>query len=109
MLDIMAETQVEGLPYPGPVEVHLRFLVTKPKTTKLLAPSPDIDNYAKAVLDCLQGSKKDGPGIIEDDKQVIKLTAEKSWTEEESWIQIRLRSLPLEGMKPVPHAGAGTT
>ena len=92
--DKMVETQVEGLPYTGPVELHLKFLVTRPKTTKLLAPHPDIDNFAKAMLDCIQSSKKEGPGIIEDDKQVLKLTAEKSWTEKESCIQIQVRGLP---------------
>ena len=70
----MADTQVEGLPFNGPVEISLKFLVKKPKTTKLVAPHPDIDNYAKAIMDCIQ-STKEGPGIIEDDKQVTKLTA----------------------------------
>lgn len=39
--------------FETPVSLTARFLVTRPKTTKLLTPKGDLDNYAKALFDCL--------------------------------------------------------
>lgn len=60
----------------GPCEVIVRNLVARPKTTKLIAPKPDVDNYAKGVLDAIT---KDGR-FWHDDSQVLDLTASKRWT-----------------------------
>ena len=50
----------------------------------------DIDNLSKAVLDCLQGEDC----LLVDDKQVVKLTASKAWTEdEEGRCEIRIKFL----------------
>ena len=68
-------------------EVDLKFHIPIPKTRRKvdgsalsrLSPTVryDIDNLAKAVLDCLQGEDC----ILVDDRQVVKLTASKAWTE----------------------------
>lgn len=61
----------------GPVEVSLVFHVERPKTTKLWGPKPDIDNYAKSVLDAFNDS-----GVVwKDDCQVVRLVASKQWAD----------------------------
>lgn len=55
-----------------PVTVDVAFLVTRPKTTKLLTPKGDIDNYVKSVLDALTDA-----GAWDDDKIVETLYATK--------------------------------
>ena len=70
-------------------EVDLKFFMSIPKSRRKadgtpkarLAPTcrADIDNLAKAVLDCLQGDDC----IMQDDRQVVKLTASKAWTKDE--------------------------
>lgn len=59
-----------------PVTVKLAFHVQRPKTTKLSHPKPDIDNYAKSVLDAFN----DAGCIWADDTQVVDLKATKEWT-----------------------------
>lgn len=60
-------------PYGGTLEVTIKLFVEQPKATKLLLPKPDVDNYAKAVLDSL--NKK----LWEDDSQVRTLKVTKAW------------------------------
>ena len=42
-------------PYDEPIKVDVEIFVKQPKKTKLLAPKADIDNYLKAIFDCLNG------------------------------------------------------
>lgn len=58
----------------GPLLVKVDLRVRRPKQTKLSYPSPDIDNYAKSVLDALNGY------AWTDDTQVVELEATKSWS-----------------------------
>lgn len=69
------------IPYPlvGDLEVTIVVTVQRPKTSKLLRPKPDVDNYAKAVLDAITKA-----GIWEDDSQVGALHVHKQWGGEDS-------------------------
>lgn len=69
------EVPWEGEPLEGHLGVHLTFMCTKAKTSKLTSPRGDIDNYVKAVLDVI--TKR---GLWEDDSQVTRLTATKKFT-----------------------------
>lgn len=60
------------------LDVCVTCNVKKPKTTKLLTPRGDVDNFAKAVLDCFNGY------IWDDDKHIVKLTVKKQWAEPEA-------------------------
>lgn len=75
-------------PLSGELEVHLLCIFRKPKTSKLAAPAPDVDNLAKAALDAVTSYG----GHWHDDKQITRLTVEKRWatdTEEPgSYLQI---------------------
>lgn len=62
------------IPLTGFLKVHILCSVIKPKSTKLLYPKPDVDNYAKAILDSLNGH------LWEDDSQIIELTIQKEWS-----------------------------
>ena len=64
----------EGAPIQGPLRVTIQCQGERPKTTKLPAPKPDIDNYAKSVLDAMTQA-----GVWEDDSQVVQVQAEKMW------------------------------
>ncbi len=59
-----------------PVRVDVVFFMTKPRTTKLHAPAPDLDNYVKGVLDSATKA-----GIWTDDKLVVELEASKGWSD----------------------------
>lgn len=70
-------------PFEGPVSVDLLFLLPRPKARSrkhdpagLLwcTTRPDVDNLAKAVLDCLTLQ-----GWWRDDSQVVSLRAMKRW------------------------------
>jgi len=56
-----------------PVVVQIHCWVQPPGKTKLAFPKPDVDNYAKAVLDAMIGT------VLEDDWLVKRLIVEKSW------------------------------
>lgn len=84
----LAEVEAPSAPLEGPVEVELRFFVTKPKTSKLPHPKPDIDNYAKGVLDVMTTDGR----FWNDDTQVQRLIASKEWGAQ-GQIQVSVRSL----------------
>lgn len=58
----------------GPLSVGIIVTVPRPKTTKLPHPKPDVDNYAKAVLDAMTDA-----GIWANDSQVAFLVVKKEW------------------------------
>tara|TARA_R100000458_G_C8022306_1_gene81495 strand:- start:39 stop:428 length:390 start_codon:yes stop_codon:yes gene_type:complete len=64
-------------PLTQPLEIKFVFELKKPRTSKLDFPRGDVDNYVKAIQDSLNGF------LYEDDKQIIKLTAEKTWSKED--------------------------
>jgi Holliday junction resolvase RusA-like endonuclease len=62
--------------FQSPVLVEVTCFVRRPKTSKLLIPKPDVDNYAKGVLDAIT---KDGR-FWSDDTEVSDLISRKRWT-----------------------------
>ena len=65
----------EWEPLEGNLRVEVFVHVTQPKRTKLDYPKADIDNYLKAIFDCLNGK------LWVDDKQVVLVHASKAWAE----------------------------
>jgi len=84
---VMAENRVQGHvaaewqprpPYEGPLQVQLVVRIQKPASKpkkKVCWPTskPDADNYAKLVLDALNGV------LWRDDSQVVRLFVEKAY------------------------------
>lgn len=56
------------------VRLSCHFEVEQPKSTKLLVPRGDLDNYCKSLMDAL--TQADWWG---DDNQVVHITASKQW------------------------------
>jgi len=67
----------DSVPFSTPVSVVIDIRVKKPKTSKLHAPKPDVDNYAKGVLDAMTDA-----GLWTDDALVVDLVVSKGWAEE---------------------------
>lgn len=76
-------------PLAGPLKVTVEVFVARPKTTKLPHPKPDVDNYAKAILDAIT---KDGR-FWTDDSQVQRLIVGKSWTTGDPAIHIQIETI----------------
>lgn len=83
----------EGVQIQGPLRVSISCQVERPKTTKLPAPKPDIDNYAKSVLDALTQA-----GVWADDSQVVQVQAEKMWGARDAiYIEVERLIAPPQG------------
>lgn len=63
--------------FSGPLTVGIIVSKTRPKTTKLSAPKPDVDNFAKGILDAMTKA-----GVWKDDSQVEFLAVKKQWSDE---------------------------
>ena len=63
-------------PYEQPIKVDVELFIRRPKTTKLVMPKADIDNFLKAVFDSL--NKK----LWVDDNIIQSVYATKQWAEE---------------------------
>lgn len=82
-------------PMAGPLSVVLSVFVKKPKTSKMVYPIGDVDNYAKAYLDSLNGH------AWHDDRQVISLTVTKQFIEgPDGWADISIKQVDLETPMP---------
>lgn len=68
-----AREQWPGLALVGPLAVTIMVLCRRPKTSKLDAPKPDWDNYAKGVCDAMNKI------VYEDDTQVVDAFVQKRW------------------------------
>lgn len=70
-------------PLTPPYRVEMQFLIAKPRTTRATHPvAPtigDLDKLTRAVGDALTSA-----GLIEDDRHIIALTAEKAWAVDEN-------------------------
>lgn len=65
-------------PLTTPLAVSLEIHVKRPKSTEKDFPKPDVDNYAKAILDTLNGK------LWADDSQIFSLYVTKQWAEKDS-------------------------
>jgi Holliday junction resolvase RusA-like endonuclease len=63
-------------PLDGPLACVVETVCARPKTTKLIAPRGDSDNYAKAPLDAATKA-----GVWGDDAQVLPVTSTRRWAE----------------------------
>lgn len=79
--------------FDGPVFVTVSSFGTRPKTTKLPFPKPDVDNYAKGVLDAISQAQ----AVWDDDTQVADLLTRKRWAEpgEPGYITVRIEALEV--------------
>lgn len=75
---ILADKLIEAseITLHGPLFVIARAFIKPARTTKLIFPKPDVDNYAKAPLDII--TKADG--YWDDDHQIQTLLAGKKYT-----------------------------
>lgn len=62
-----------GKKFDTPLFVHISIYCTEPKTTKLPHPKPDVDNFAKGVMDAMNDV------VYVDDSLIQKLIVEKFW------------------------------
>jgi len=74
----------------GRVRVTLDIVCHKPKSTKLITPRGDIDNYMKAILDAV--TKK---GYWHDDAQVAEINAVKRYAMEHEEPHTNIEIYPL--------------
>lgn len=70
--EIIQEAWASG-PLSGDLIVEIHVYVAPPRKSKLARPRPDVDNFAKAVLDGMNGI------VFHDDTQVGVLRVEKHW------------------------------
>ena len=76
----------------GPVDVTVLCVAERPKTTKLLMPKPDVDNYGKGPLDVIT---KDGR-FWADDTQVADLHVSKRWSRADRPVGITITITPMD-------------
>ncbi len=85
-LALLEKLREEGIlpkePSPEKLTVIVAFKVKKPRTSKLVTPRGDIDNYSKVFLDCCTGF------VWRDDVQIEKLQATKAWAKDEGYIDL---------------------
>jgi Holliday junction resolvase RusA-like endonuclease len=74
-------------PTEAKLSVDIGIYPTKPKSTKLEFPRPDIDNYIKSVLDLCNGV------LWKDDSQIVSIEAEKRWAKGEGYFTIELKEI----------------
>lgn len=76
-------------PIEGECVVVIECVSTRPKQTRLAHPLPDVDNYAKAILDACNGF------VWVDDKQIVALDVSKRWgdSEEVGHINVKVEEL----------------
>lgn len=89
---LLADIKANVEPFDGVVEVTILAVAERPKTTKLLVPKPDVDNYAKGVLDAITYAEK----FWRDDTQVADLIARKRWSRPDRPAGIHVNITPID-------------
>lgn len=74
----------KGWDTSAPVRLTINFNVLKPKTSKLIYPKPDLDNYEKAFMDAVTQAE----GFWDDDCQVVQLNSAKNFVLNEDQVGI---------------------
>ena len=93
----IGEAKAEGiLPINSTIMIASLYEVERPKTTKLEYPSPDLDNYTKALWDALQSHN-----VITDDKQIISSIETKRWTIKQPQTHVLIKTLTSQDTKRV--------
>lgn len=84
-----------AIPADTPLIVVAEFVCARPKTTKLVTPKGDIDNYLKAPLDAITHA-----GLWADDKWITTVTATKRFQEpgEEPHTSLVVYEAPRESL-----------
>jgi Holliday junction resolvase RusA-like endonuclease len=77
-------------PFEGPLDIDLRFLISKPKTKpkykRFPDVKPDIDNFVKACFDAMAKI------VFRDDAQVCRLSVQKEYSQT---VGTEVRVVPL--------------
>ena len=97
--DCVALLKNTGIAYSKDNFLHIDYTIVKKRIYQMsvkkygkgrcFKPSrPDLDNYVKAINDCMQEA-----GVIEDDSQLVSFTAQKMYgaVQEEPVIEISIR------------------
>ena len=90
-------------PHTQHLTVSISCFATKPRTSKLSCPRPDVDNFAKSVLDAANGI------LWADDSLIVDLQVTKAWTPPTCPPQIIIQIQPSSGTSRVRPADLGTT
>lgn len=81
--EIVRSLSLAAAPIDVPVAVTINVFAERPRTTKLPAPKPDVDNYAKSVMDALTSA-----GLWTDDSLVQSLHVTKAWAKSPAYVGI---------------------
>ena len=84
---IVEEVTKGVTPTADKLKVWVECFVTKPATTKLSAPRPDVDNYLKSIFDLLNGV------IWEDDSQIVFVQASKAWSDNDGYFTVKVQKV----------------
>lgn len=95
MQEIVAANRRAFTQMEGPLMVTVMCFVRKPKSTDRTYPRGDVDNYAKAALDSLNGV------MWEDDDQIMQLAVFKEFCEDDKEPRIYVEVEPVfKGLTP---------
>ena len=88
---LLAEMRDNGtlplVPLSGRLVVWVVFQVEKPRTSKLVTPRGDIDNYAKLLFDCCSKI------VWEDDVQIDIMSARKGFSDSNGQTHLWIKEL----------------
>lgn len=85
-MDVAMASVPEALfQFPGQVKVHMTLGIQRARTSKLLRPIGDIDNYEKGIYDIL--TKK---GYWLDDVEIVKHTVQKQFTQNGGYVSLEI-------------------
>lgn len=68
-----------------PVHIKCTFAISKARTSKLIIPKSDLDNYEKAIYDCITKA-----GVWTDDVLIESNENCKVWAEEQEGIMVEI-------------------